>query len=78
MPVVSSICPVTNCGFNKSPVFAEIAHTKRHIKSHDYRILLETAFNLGIISSPNERRSVNWLVDELFEVGRHLAGVALS
>ena len=78
MTIVLSICPIPECRFHHTPVYAEIVQTKAHIKTHDYKILLKTAFDLGIISNPDERRNVNWLVDELFESGKHLAGVAMS
>jgi len=77
MPVVSFTCRVDVCRFHNTPVIAEIAQTKAHIKSHDYRILCQIAFNLGIIENPDEHRSLDWLIDELFKVGRVTMGVTL-
>ena len=80
MTIVPSTCPVESCPFHGTVLAAEIAHTKRHIKSHDYKILLESAYNLGIIENMNGRRSVDWLADELFKASRIVAtaaGVAL-
>lgn len=78
MSVVDSKCPVESCIFHDAIVSAEIAHVKTHIKKHDYKILLETACNLGIIDDTDERRSVNWLVDELFKASRCVPGVVSS
>ena len=77
MSISPFVCPVSDCRCHNTILYAEIAQSKGHLKTYDYRILLETAYNLGIISSLDERRSVNWLVDELFKLGRLTAGIAL-
>lgn len=77
MPIVSFTCLVDTCRFHNTPVVAEIVQTKAHIRSHDYRILCQIAFNLGIIDSPDERRSPDWLVDEIFKASKCVTGVAL-
>ena len=79
MTIVLSICPIPECRFHHTPVYAEISQTKAHIESHDYKILLETAYNLAIIDNLHERRSVYWLVSELFKAGKITAttGVVL-
>jgi len=77
MSVVSYRCPVKSCRFHDTVICAEITHTKAHIRAHDYKILLETAYDLGIIGSPDERRGLDWLVDEVFNASKCVAGVAL-
>ncbi len=78
MPGVNFRCPVESCKCHMSIIFAEISQIKNHLSEHDYRELLEIAFNLGIISSLSERRSPKWLIDELFHAGKMMTGVALS
>jgi len=77
MSVVSYRCPVESCRFYDTVTYAEIAHTKAHIRAHDYKILLETAYNLGIIDSPDEHRGIHWIVDEVFKASKCATGVAL-
>ena len=80
MSVVPFTCPIPYCKFHCIVIDAEIAQSKAHIKhDHDYQELLETAFDLGIIHSLSERRSVIWLVNELFQAGRRrIMGVVAS
>ena len=64
-------CPVVGCEFNIRPVPADSSQIKRHLKyDHDYREKQETAFRLGIIDSPDEKRSPTWLVDSLSDFSR--------
>ena len=59
-------CPVLGCKFNKHPVSADLIQLKKHIRyDHDYREKQETSFELGLIDSPFEKRSVTWFVDSL-------------
>jgi len=77
MSTVSFRCPIDDCRCHNVSMSVEISFIRKHIKSHDYRVLLQNSFNLGIISSLNERRSVDWLVDELFRIDKITAGVVL-
>ena len=61
-------CTVDPCGFNNKPIYADKSTIKNHIKHHDYKELQQTAFKLGLLEDPQERRSVDWLVDRLTEL----------
>ena len=70
MTVVPFVCVIPSCRFHHLILHAEIVQIKVHIKTHDYKILLETAHNLGIIDNLDERRGLDWIVDELSKAGR--------
>jgi len=61
-------CVVDRCGFNNKPIYADKPTIKNHVKHHDYKELQETAFKLGLLEDPQERRSVDWLVNNLTEL----------
>ena len=61
-------CPIDSCKFHYRPIYVDKSTTKKHIKHHDYRELQQTLYNLGLLEDPQERRSVNWLVDKLTEL----------
>jgi len=61
-------CLVDDCDFNEKLIYAEKNQIKIHLKrDHDYKELLETAESLEIIENSNERRSPDWLAENLFE-----------
>lgn len=60
-------CPLDSCKFHYRPIYADKSTIKKHIKHHDYKELQQTAFNLGFLEDSQERRDVNWLVDNLTE-----------
>ena len=65
------VCPIPGCRFHTHPVPADSSQIKKHLKyDHDYREKQETAFRLGIIDSPDEKRSPTWLVDSLSDFSR--------
>ena len=61
-------CPIELCKFHEKLIYTDKSKIKNHIKHHDYKELQETAFKLGLLEDPQERRSVNWLVDRLTEL----------
>lgn len=64
-------CPILGCKFNKNPQYADIFQIKKHLKySHDYREKQETALNLNLINSIDEKHSPTWLVDSLSDFSR--------
>lgn len=66
--IVLRRCPIKGCRFNEHPVLADKASTKNHIlRDHDYQEKQEAAFQLGIITSNYERRSPQWLAENLSE-----------
>lgn len=65
---VPTKCPIDHCRFHNKPIYADKSTIKNHIKHHDYKELQQTAFELGLLEDPQERRSVNWLVDHLTEL----------
>ena len=65
------VCPIPGCRFHTHPVSADSSQIKRHLKyDHDYREKQETAFRLGLIDSPDEKRSPTWFVDSLSDFSR--------
>lgn len=58
------------CLFEKCPYFRKITPASkseiiRHFKKHDYVELLEQAVELQIIQDKSQRRSPDWLAEQL-------------
>ena len=69
--VFPCLCPVSECKYHTRLVYADFSQIKHHLRyDHDYREKQETAFRLGIINSPDEKRSPTWLVDSLSDFSR--------
>lgn len=69
--VFPCLCPVSKCKYNTRLVYADSSQIKHHLRcDHDYREKQETAFRLGIIDSPDEKRSPTWFVDSLSDFSR--------
>jgi len=61
-------CPIEICKFHNTPVPADKSQIKKHIRyDHDYTEKLEAAVKLGIIKDITERRSPDYLTQELSE-----------
>lgn len=65
---VPTKCPIELCKFHEKLIYTDKSIIKKHIKRHDYKELQETAFKLGLTLSPDEKRGVNWFVDNLTEL----------
>ncbi|MCA2003983.1 MAG: hypothetical protein LDL06_04375 [Candidatus Nitrosotenuis sp.] len=63
-------CPVPTCRFYTKPIIAEKIRIKKHIyHDHDYQELLEASVQSRIIKDLYERRSPDYLSEQLAEVG---------
>jgi len=60
------------CFFVKCPYFTKITRSSKseimsHLLHHDYTQLLEQSVELQIIKNKSERRSPNWLSEQLLD-----------
>lgn len=59
-------CPVQPCEFNHRIIKGPLSLLKKHIfRDHDYIEKLKTAVSFGLIQSIQEKRSPQWLADQL-------------
>ncbi len=63
-------CHVNGCKYNTHHVDSDIEQIKKHLRTHDYKELQATVFELGLIKFPHERRSPKWFVDELAKLSK--------
>ena len=59
-------CPVQPCKFHDRIIKGPLSLLKNHIfRDHDYIEKLKTAVSFGLIQSIQEKRSPQWLADQL-------------
>ncbi len=59
-------CPVKDCKFHNRRIEGSYSLLRDHIfRDHDYTEKTKTAFELGLIESPEDKRSSKWLAENL-------------
>jgi len=62
-------CPIKGCKHGRKIIYADKGQMRNHIlHDHDYRELLESTYDLGIISDMSERRGPLWLAESLADL----------
>lgn len=63
-------CPLQTCRFYAKPIIAERSMIRKHIyHDHDYQELVEASVQSGIIKDLHEKRSPDYLSEQLAEIG---------